>query len=1020
MKSILSLIVLLILTNFPSSAQTPVFLKGFSILPPFDEQVKTFNYYADVRVQINAPSPETFDPAKPCAIALFGTPNGSTLEQTFGRRVKPDDDWLFDIQHIGAQTRFIRQNFEDYNLITIILQPTQKSWPTWRSEHSDNAVLIGKMIDSLKNIFNEYNPFIVLTGHSGGGSMTFGYLNGVDEIPDKIKRISFLDSNYGYDNSYGPKFLNWLNASGDHYLSVIAYNDSVALLNGSPVVSPTGGTWYRSRLMQNYLKDYMQFTTEENDQFIKYTALNGRVKFILKKNPLQKIFHTVQVELNGFIQGMVSGTSNEGSGYVYYGPRSYSEYIQGAIYQFSDLTIPPRPANAKSGSEFMQYVTNMTFEEREDAILSEITKGNIPEFIRSLRTIRSNFLDINGRSYKCYFQVMPDYLAIGSDVDYCRIPMGPKTAQTIANLFGSVMPTPKLVDDIYKNAELKVAPVTYTPVGNQNELVAKFIEHNTAIEQQRITAGKQTGVFMGGTKKDVVLSNKIIDPSKPNHVVIYGWHKLDGTPIQPVYNGHISSYVDYSHGIRLLNKEIILDTVMTTITDILRDSLKYRILSNESGPMVQPSYFNEAFVPLQPRSFGIKAESKTSLRLVIKPDTSVKTYKVKIGKDGKNFGKTYYLQPENTVISNLQTDSLFYIRVIASNTKGDSPVSEVLAGIPSAESPLLLIVNGFDRTSAGNTQDFIRQHASAFHQNGIKRICTATNDAVIDGLFQLTDFAAADYILGDESTVDETFSTAEQKKITEYLKNGGNLFISCSEIAWDLDYKGNALDKSFVNNYLKLKYADDAPNGQSGIYYKAESVNSSIINIAESFSFDNGTQGTINVKWPDVIKPVNGGIGLLKYSGLDTSSGYAGISYQGIFATGTKPSKLIVFGFPFETIYPQSKSREIAKNIIDFFDISTSAEVYEPSQIADYRLWQNFPNPFNPVTTIRYELPVSGFVSLKVFDILGKEAALLVNEEQEPGLHTIDFNAGALSGGVYIYQLTCGQFTSSKKLLLLK
>jgi len=75
-----------------------------------------------------------------------------------------------------------------------------------------------------------------------------------------------------------------------------------------------------------------------------------------------------------------------------------------------------------------------------------------------------------------------------------------------------------------------------------------------------------------------VLSNKIIDASKPNHVVIYGWHKLDGNPIQPVYNGHINSYVDYSHGIRFLNKGIILDSVVTTIQEVLRDSIKNPIL----------------------------------------------------------------------------------------------------------------------------------------------------------------------------------------------------------------------------------------------------------------------------------------------------------------------------------------------------------------------------------------------------------------------------------------------------------
>jgi len=1019
-------IILLITNSYFTQQQTSpnaagIYFKGFSILPPYDEQVKTFNYYPDVRVQINIPSPEKFDITKPVGIVLFGTPNGNSLEHTFGKRTKATDDWHYNIQHIGAQTRFLRESNLDYNLVTVILEPTSQSWPGWRSAHSDNAQLINDMVDSIKNMFAAYNPFVVLTGHSGGGSMTFGFMNGGTNIPSYVKRITFLDSDYNYDNNYGAKILNWLNASSDNYLCVIAYNDSVALLNGEPFVSPTGGTWYRSWMMQNFLKQYFQFTTEETSEFIKWTALEGRVKFFMKKNPTRVIYHTVQVELNGFIHGMLSGTNKESVGYTYFGERAYSQYIQGYILQKTSLTIPARPVNSKTGSEFMQYVNNMTFEQREAEILSEISKGNIPDFYRSLRTVRANFQDINGTTYKCYYEVMPDYLAIGSDSDYCRIPMGPVTAQTLANLFGATMPTPKLVDNIYTNTDLKVAPVTYTPVGNQNELVSKFVEHNTAIEQQRTDAGKDIGVFMGGTKKDVVLSNKIIDASKPNHVVIYGWHKLDGSPIQPVYNGHINSYVDYSHGIRFLNKEIILDSVITTVQDILRDSVKYRILSNETGPMYQPSYFKELYLPDQPRSFGIKTESNKSLRVIVKPDTSVESYKVKISKDGTTFTKTYYLQPDNLILTGLQTDTLFFVKVIATNSAGDSYPSEVLAGVPSDNTnSSLLIVNGFDRASTGNTYDFIRQHATAFRKGGLASFCSATNDAIINGLFNLTDYSSVDYILGEESTADETFSLSEQSKVRTFLLNGGNLFVSGSEIAWDLDYKGNSTDKKFINEYLKAKYIADAPNNQSGVFYQAQSVNSSVIPFAYNFYYDNGTHGTINIKWPDVIDPVNGGNGLFRYVGLDTSLGFSGISYKGLFPGGTKEGKLIMLGFPFETIYPQTTSNEIAKNIIGYFGLSTSVEKDNPLAPNDFQLYQNYPNPFNPTTSIKYKVSSICAVTLKVYDILANEVSTLVNEIKSPGNYEIKFNASNLSSGIYFYKLQAGDISSIKKMLLLK
>ena len=116
----------------------------------------------------------------------------------------------------------------------------------------------------------------------------------------------------------------------------MAYNDSIALYNGERVVSDTGGTWYRSKLMIEFLSKYISLSKEIDNEFITYTGLNGRVKFFLKKNPERIILHTVQVELNGFIEAMVSGTNLESNGYDYFGERAYSQYIQTEI----DSVIP--------------------------------------------------------------------------------------------------------------------------------------------------------------------------------------------------------------------------------------------------------------------------------------------------------------------------------------------------------------------------------------------------------------------------------------------------------------------------------------------------------------------------------------------------------------------------------------------------------------------------------------------------------------------------------------------------------
>src|SRR5690606_11187773 len=86
----------------------------------------------------------------------------------------------------------------------------------------------------------------------------------------------------------------------------------------------------------------------------------------------------------------------------------------------------------------------------------------------------------------------------------------------------------------------------------------------------------------------------------------------------------------------------------------------------------------------------------------------------------------------------------------------------------------------------------------------------------------------------------------------------------------------------------------------------------------------------------------------------------------------------------------------------------------------EYAIEQNYPNPFNPSTEIRYQLPENAHVKIEVYDILGSLVSTLINEEMEAGYHSITFNAGSLSSGVYFYQIKSSEFTATKKLILLK
>jgi hypothetical protein len=100
-----------------------------------------------------------------------------------------------------------------------------------------------------------------------------------------------------------------------------------------------------------------------------------------------------------------------------------------------------------------------------------------------------------------------------------------------------------------------------------------------------------------------------------------------------------------------------------------------------------------------------------------------------------------------------------------------------------------------------------------------------------------------------------------------------------------------------------------------------------------------------------------------------------------------------------------------------YFDLSNEVIIGTPTK---YALSQNFPNPFNPSTSISYEIPATNFVSLKIYDMMGKEVASLVNGNQEAGFYTVKFDASKLSSGIYFYKLQSNDFTATKKLMLLK
>jgi hypothetical protein len=118
------------------------------------------------------------------------------------------------------------------------------------------------------------------------------------------------------------------------------------------------------------------------------------------------------------------------------------------------------------------------------------------------------------------------------------------------------------------------------------------------------------------------------------------------------------------------------------------------------------------------------------------------------------------------------------------------------------------------------------------------------------------------------------------------------------------------------------------------------------------------------------------------------------------------------------------RALNIPAGVSGHFEVTYAPQLTSVSQdqitLSEYSLEQNYPNPFNPVTTIRYNIPARSNVTLKVYDILGKEIAVLISGITEPGSGTVQFDGTGLSSGVYFVKLESESFIQSRKMILLK
>jgi len=358
-------------------------------------------------------------------------------------------------------------------------------------------------------------------------------------------------------------------------------------------------------------------------------------------------------------------------------------------------------------------------------------------------------------------------------------------------------------------------------------------------------------------------------------------------------------------------------------------------------------YISSANAPDTPLSFSIVRKSTTSAEIKIKSVATATKYGVYKSTDNIIFQKVIESASTSITIDNLTQGEVTYFKVEAINDDGTSDKSSALAVIPSQYKSDILIVDGVERRQF----DAIAQYDYPLSQLE-RTFSSATNDAVQDGTVDLNNFKFVIWMLMDESSADDTFNKTEQTKVKDFIDNDGVFIVSGDEIGWDLVHLGDATDISFYQNYLKADYIADNPTPNNR---KVKDNNNTIYNL------DDGSHGTFDADFPDIIKAKNGSVKTFTYDGVAESTGVAGVSYK------TTNGGVEYLGFALEAVYNDTQRKNLINYILQKYNSLLAVD--------DTFIKQNiklYPNPTSGIIQI-YNPNFVKISKVEVYNIYGQQ-----------------------------------------------
>lgn len=295
------------------------------------ESVRVLDLTPGARATIVTPA--RVDTSKRIDVILYALPNGNSTAETMGRAGTDSATWRYDIQHIAAQTRALRTRGLP-QAIVVYLEADSRSWPTWRARlgYPRANARIGELVDEIRTAVGGVpNQAVTLTGHSGGGSFIFGYIEGQPALPAWLERVAFLDANYNFEAPHGDKLLAWLAGDSRRRLVSLAYDDREITLDGKKVVSDSGGTWRATDRMIRRLSQSVKLETDRYGAFERHRA--PQIELLRHPNPANRILHTEMIgEMNGYMHALLTGRPEYDRGESLLKPqRAYTRFVLDAV-----------------------------------------------------------------------------------------------------------------------------------------------------------------------------------------------------------------------------------------------------------------------------------------------------------------------------------------------------------------------------------------------------------------------------------------------------------------------------------------------------------------------------------------------------------------------------------------------------------------------------------------------------------------------------------------------------------------